>query len=429
MTIRQNGSSSGYSQFDATSNGSGLVTSESASATPLIVRGAASQSANLLEAQNSSSVVVARVAAGGALAVNTTAYPTGTFGRYAADADAAELHIGKSRNATPGSHTIVQNGDGLGLIVFEGSDGTQMRSAAWIGGYVDGTPSSGTDMPGRLVFFTSADGSASPSERMRIDSSGLVSIGASTAQYEETRLGITQSANSRLLGLSASNASFGTFMHLNVATRAGNSAFVFFATYSSGGTDAEHSLRGDGQAYADGSWNGGGADYAEYFEWADGNPNGEDRRGIAVTLDGNKIKPAGPTDTIIGVISGNPSVVGDAAWNKWSEKYLRDDFGTYVMEDYEVLQWTDEDGNERAVDADGPDAAKAPADATVVVQQRRKLNPAYDPEQEYVSREQRPEWDCVGLMGKLRVRVGQPTDPRWIKMRDVSETVEEWLVR
>jgi hypothetical protein len=32
-------------------------------------------------------------------------------------------------------------------------------------------------------------------------------------------------------------------------------------------------------------------------------------------------------------------------------------------------------------------------------------------------------------MGKLRIRKGQPTGSRWIKMRDVSATVEEWLVR
>lgn len=154
-------------------------------------------------------------------------------------------------------------------------------------------------------------------------------------------------------------------------------------------------MRGDGQAYADGSWNGGGADYAEYFEWSDGNPNNEDRRGIAVTLDGEKIKPAAVGDTIIGVISGNPSVVGDAAWNKWHKKYLRDDFDSYVL---------NEEGE-------------------------RTLNPEWDESIQYVTRSDRPEWDIVGLMGKLRVRKGQPTDARWIKMRDVSDTVEEWLVR
>jgi hypothetical protein len=32
-------------------------------------------------------------------------------------------------------------------------------------------------------------------------------------------------------------------------------------------------------------------------------------------------------------------------------------------------------------------------------------------------------------MGKLRIRKDQPTGSRWIKMRDISDSVEEWLVR
>ena len=39
------------------------------------------------------------------------------------------------------------------------------------------------------------------------------------------------------------------------------------------------------------------------------------------------------------------------------------------------------------------------------------------------------EWDTVGLMGKLRLKKGQTTGTNWIKMRDISDTVEEWLVR
>ena len=60
---------------------------------------------------------------------------------------------------------------------------------------------------------------------------------------------------------------------------------------------------------------------------------------------------------------------------------------------------------------------------------RRKLNPDYNSDTAFVSREDRKEWDTVGLMGKLRLRKGQPTAAGWIKMRDVSDTVEEWLIR
>ena len=40
---------------------------------------------------------------------------------------------------------------------------------------VDGTPGDG-DMPGRLMFFTSADGTSNNTERLRIDSNGMIAV-------------------------------------------------------------------------------------------------------------------------------------------------------------------------------------------------------------------------------------------------------------
>ena len=40
-----------------------------------------------------------------------------------------------------------------------------------------------------------------------------------------------------------------------------------------------------------------------------------------------------------------------------------------------------------------------------------------------------PEWDLVGLLGKLRLRKGQPHSPCWLLMRSISPEVEEWLLR
>jgi hypothetical protein len=55
-------------------------------------------------------------------------------------------------------------------------DGADLETAARITGEIDGTPGS-DDMPGRLVFATTADGAHTPTERMRIDASGNVGIG------------------------------------------------------------------------------------------------------------------------------------------------------------------------------------------------------------------------------------------------------------
>jgi|GEM_PF-1567807 len=94
-------------------------------------------------------------------------------------ASPAIYEAARSRSATVGSHTVVQDNDWLGYWVASGSDGTQFIRAAAIVAQVDGTPGT-NDMPGRLVFSTTADGGSSPTERLRIDSAGNVGIGTSS---------------------------------------------------------------------------------------------------------------------------------------------------------------------------------------------------------------------------------------------------------
>ena len=490
--------------------------------------------------------------------------------------------FGKSRGTSNASNTIVQDNDHLGRIRWMGADGNDMASAAAeINAYVDGTPGS-NDMPGALTFSTTADGAASSTERMRIHSSGHVSIKGTAnasadglsnltlgsgsgdaglsiysgststsrimfadgtsggAQYDgflayehnpqKLGMGVAGTGGYKMVinssgnvGIGSSNPTIGklqvhggggssfatlhlqpdtstTFNHSINAfnsnlTNGENNLIVFgkegstknaawvgykwrsagsdtnqltfghwgnnnvfnilgnghvgigtespthrldveitatntptarflnkgsvtgytnivavdtwqsnsvnhqYLVLSSGNgsavSDNEFNFRGDGQAYADGSWNGGGADYAEYFEWSDGNSSSQDRVGYSVSLVNNKIKIAESGETVIGVISGNPAVVGDNSWNKWKDKYQRDDYGRYIR------------------NSDG----------------HRISNPDYDDTLTYVKREDRKEWDIVGLMGKLRIKKGQQTGTNWIKMRDISASVEEWLVR
>ena len=102
------------------------------------------------------------------------------------------LIFGKSRNATESDNTLVQNGDTLGQISFFGADGSDMNSTgAIIAAQVDGTPGS-NDMPGRLVFKTTADGSASSTERLRITSTGEVLINETSARSYVDGAGNTQ---------------------------------------------------------------------------------------------------------------------------------------------------------------------------------------------------------------------------------------------
>lgn len=85
--------------------------------------------------------------------------------------DGSELTFFTSRNATKGSHTVVQNGDYLGRLFFRGSDGSGYERGAEIAVRVDGTPGT-NDMPGRIEFYTTEDGATTPTERVRIDNSG-----------------------------------------------------------------------------------------------------------------------------------------------------------------------------------------------------------------------------------------------------------------
>lgn len=87
------------------------------------------------------------------------------------------LQFARSNSGVLGTQAVVASGDTLGFIDFGGSDGTGFIRAATIAAQVDGTPGT-NDMPGRLVFSTTADGASSVTERARITSTGAWSFGS-----------------------------------------------------------------------------------------------------------------------------------------------------------------------------------------------------------------------------------------------------------
>lgn len=135
-----------------------------------------------------------------------------------------------------------------------------------------------------------------------------------------------------------------------------------------------------GRAYVQTQYVTGGADYAEYYEWSDGNPLGEDRVGYFVTFDSEgKIKYANtPNEYILGITSAYAGVSGNAASDQWHGMYQRDEFNRLLK-----TSFTSVNGNTFEINI---------------------LSEDYDPEAEYVSREERNEWIEVGMLGKIRVR-------------------------
>ena len=94
-----------------------------------------------------------------------------SLGRFRNDTSNSGIDFIKSRSNTIGGNTIVQSGDSIGAIMFRCADGTDLVTpAAEIRGEVDGTPGA-NDMPGRIKFSTTLDGSNSLTEVARFTSS------------------------------------------------------------------------------------------------------------------------------------------------------------------------------------------------------------------------------------------------------------------
>lgn len=87
----------------------------------------------------------------------------------------AILRLATSLGTSVGSNVALTSNFAFGTVVFAGNDGTKFVPGAQISAAVDGTAGT-NDMPGRLVFSTTADGSASPTERLRITSTGQLRL-------------------------------------------------------------------------------------------------------------------------------------------------------------------------------------------------------------------------------------------------------------
>ena len=139
------------------------------------------------------------------------------------------------------------------------------------------------------------------------------------------------------------------------------------------------------------------ADYAEFFEWLDGNPDDEDRVGYFITLDGDKIRIATAADDyILGVVSGEPFVLGNGDCDTWNGMFLHDEFRRTIFEPApKVVETLDSEG----CPTGEYEEVKGEFEGT-----RPKLNPEYNPTQKYISRFERKEWAPVGMLGVLAVR-------------------------
>jgi len=155
------------------------------------------------------------------LQLEGTSQATSTFSivRNSNDAGRPTFVFGKTRGTSTGAVTAVNNNDLLGVIEFLGSDGTDLNRAAFISAEVDGTPGT-DDMPGRLVFSTTADGASTPTERMSVNSNGFVNVGTQAIPSSTPGVQVTGSGN--LIFCKRTNTGEVISFFANTSTKVGN---------------------------------------------------------------------------------------------------------------------------------------------------------------------------------------------------------------
>jgi hypothetical protein len=242
-----------------------------------------------------------------------------------------------------------------------------------------------------------------------------------------------------------------------------SSHFAFFCDNDVTGGSGDSAYTGikfkvrsiDGRIYQDYGSTFSNADYAEYFEWHDGNPNDEYRAGHSVILvDGtDKIRIATTDDNpddIIGIVSVSPGVVGDAYDLHWQGTYQKDQFGKPEYAPVQVYKWnplqsdtqpTNEYEAKQAHEgcrvedleryiADGTYRPWVRDVAYEITDYVRVVNEDWDPTVQYTPREERPEWIAVGLVGKLWLKPNEPAGTRWKLLKTDADTGNKlWLVR
>ena len=170
--------------------------------------------------------------------VSTNQASPAIFATYSSNSYASRIDLLKSRNATVGSHTVVQDGDGLGEIYFGGSDGDQFHGGALIQAVVESGVCN-DDMPANLRFYTNG-GATTVTERLRITSAGNVGVNVTDPDQKLEVDGIIKGSSyfqAGASGTASNNWHFGA---------EGNGEFRFYTgNYGAGDLKQKISSNGD----------------------------------------------------------------------------------------------------------------------------------------------------------------------------------------
>ncbi len=182
------------------------------------------------------------------------------------------------------------------------------------------------------------------------------------------------------------------------SNRSSSPLFDFIAC--AGDAVTKFRVNGVGTVYSEGTYETSGADYAECFEWSDGNPKNIDRVGLSVIVIDQEdspylgmIREAEGGETPFGIISANPTVLGDSASLSWQGTYKVDEFDRRIVDSKGNHTYSSDYLPPKAIGTDKEGKLKY--------------------EVTYIPRIERKEWDAVGTHGKLWIKPGQVVDPSW----------------
>jgi hypothetical protein len=131
--------------------------------------------------------------------------------RWTADSGQPVFRFVKSRGASIGTWTLVQNGDNLGSIFFAGADGSVPQVAAGINCVADGTTSTGV-MPGMLTFQTAQAGGVTLATALTLDAAQNAFFGknltATTGSFSASTANFSGNVTATTGSFTASSGTF-----------------------------------------------------------------------------------------------------------------------------------------------------------------------------------------------------------------------------
>jgi hypothetical protein len=177
--------------------------------------------------------------------------------------------------------------------------------------------------------------------------------------------------------------------------------------------------------------------YGELFEWADGNKKNENRNGFCVATDERGLLvPATEEDNVIGVVTESAAIVGNAFWNTWKHKFYYGEDKEPAKVKYKIVEWMDDVGVLHSYYLNALDKEFALPENAIIYEtdeegsdmKYKQMNDMFDPMTEYQDRRDRG-WAVVSMIGTTNLWKGQIVNPNWIKVRDISDDLEQWILR